>query len=94
MLLEIKYFDTTVTSNTSSFGKLWRLVGTLYLVPSRVAKTNALKISNGCFDTIMVLSPRAITDVQWCYNKINCSKNNITKGETVTEISSDASSFG
>ena len=78
------------------------MVGTLYLVPSRVAhykhleegKTNALKISNGCFDTIMVLSPRAITDVQWCYNKINCSKNNITKGETVTEISSDASSFG
>ena len=42
----------------------------------------------------MILSPQSITDIQWWYNKINCSKNSITKGEPVTEISSDASSFG
>ena len=42
---------------------------------------------------MMILSPRSITDVQWWYNKINCSKNDITKGEPVIEISSDASSF-
>ena len=57
-------------------------------------KTNALKISKGCFDAMMILSPQSIIDVQWWYNKISCSKNNITKGEPVIEISSDASSFG
>ena len=57
-------------------------------------KTNALKIFKGCCDAIMVLSPQSIIDVQWWYNKISCSKNNITKGEPVIEISSDASSFG
>ena len=41
----------------------------------------------------MALSPQSVIDVQWCYNKINCSKNNITKGKLVTEISSDTSSF-
>ena len=56
-------------------------------------KTNAIKISKGCFDVMMILSPQSITDVQWWYNKMNCSKNNITKGEPATEISSDASSF-
>ena len=43
---------------------------------------------------MIILSPQSITDVQWWYNKINCSKNNITKGEPAIEISSDASSFG
>ena len=43
---------------------------------------------------MMILSPQSITDVQWWYNKIICSKNNITKGEPVIEVSSDASSFG
>ena len=57
-------------------------------------KTNALKISKGCFDVMMILSPQSIIGVQWWYNKISCSKNNITKGEPVIEISSDASSFG
>ena len=42
----------------------------------------------------MMLSPQSITDVQWGYKNINCSKNNIMKSETVIEISSDASSFG
>ena len=28
-------------------------------------KTNALKISKGCFDALMILSPQSITDVQW-----------------------------
>ena len=27
-------------------------------------KTNTLKISKGCFDAIMILSPQSITDVQ------------------------------
>ena len=57
-------------------------------------KTNALKISKGCFDAMMILPPLSINDVQWQYNKINCSKNNITTGKPVIEISSDASSFG
>ena len=43
---------------------------------------------------MMILSPQSIIDVQWWYNKISCSKNNITKGEPVIEISSYASSFG
>ena len=43
---------------------------------------------------MMILSPQSLIDVQWWYNKINCSKNNITKDEPVIEISSDASSFG
>ena len=43
---------------------------------------------------MMILFPQSITDVQWWYNKIICSKNNITKGEPVIEVSSDASSFG
>ena len=57
-------------------------------------KTNAIKISKGCFCAMMILSPRSIIDIQWWYNNINCSKNNITKGELVIEISSDAGSFG
>ena len=56
-------------------------------------KTNALKISKGYFDAMMTLS-QSIIDVQWWYNKIYCSKNNITKCEHVIEISSDGSSFG
>ena len=43
---------------------------------------------------MMILSPQSSTDVHWWYNKINCSKNNITKGESVGETSFDASSFG
>ena len=43
---------------------------------------------------MMILSPQSLTDVQWCYNKISRSKNNITKGEPVIKISYDASSFG
>ena len=57
-------------------------------------KTNALKISKGCFDAIMILSPRSIIDVQWWYNNINCYKNNITKDEPVIKISSDKRRFG
>ena len=49
-------------------------------------KTHALQISKRCFDSMMILSPQSITDVQWWYNKINCSINNIMKGEPVTEI--------
>ena len=49
-------------------------------------KTNVLKISKGCFDATMISSPQSITDVQWLYNKISCSKNNITKGGPVIEI--------
>ena len=56
-------------------------------------KTNALKISKGCFAVMMTLSPKSIIDVHWWYNKIYCSKNNITKCEHVIEISSDESSF-
>ena len=56
-------------------------------------KTNALKISKGYFDAMMILSPQSKIDVQWWYNNINCSKNNITKSEPVIEISSYASSF-
>ena len=41
-----------------------------------------------------VLFPQSITDDQWWYKTINCSKNNITKSEPVIEISSDAKSFG
>ena len=35
---------------------------------------------------MMILSPQSLTDVQWWYNKINCSKNNITKGEPVIKF--------
>ena len=42
-------------------------------------KTNALKISKGFFDAIMILSPQSITDVQCWYNKINCSKKILRK---------------
>ena len=28
-------------------------------------KTSALKISKGCFDGMMILSPQSITDVEW-----------------------------
>ena len=37
-------------------------------------KTNAPKISKGCYDAMMILSPQLITDGQWWYNKLNCSK--------------------
>ena len=47
-----------------------------------------------CYDVMMILSQQSINDLQWCCNKINCSKNNITKGEPVIEISFDTSSFG
>ena len=57
-------------------------------------KTNALKISKGCFAAMMTLSPQSIIDVHWWYNKIYCSKNNITKCEHVIEISCDGNSFG
>ena len=57
-------------------------------------KTNALKISKGRFDAMMILSTQSIIDVQWWYNNINSSKNNITKSKPVIENSSDASSFG
>ena len=57
-------------------------------------KTNAFQISKGCFDAMMTLSPQSVIDVQWWFNKIHCSKNNIAKGKSVTEISSDARSFG
>ena len=57
-------------------------------------KTNALKISKGCFGAMMILSPQSITDFHWWYNKINCSKKNIKKGEAFIKISSDVSSFG
>ena len=57
-------------------------------------KTNAIKISKGCFGAMTILSPRSLIDIQWWYNNINCSKNNITKGEPVIEILSEAGSFG
>ena len=57
-------------------------------------KTNALKISKGCFDVTTIVFPQSVIDVQWCYSKINCSKNNIKRGEPIIEISSYASSFG
>ena len=28
-------------------------------------KTNALKMSKGCFDAMMILSPQSIIDAQW-----------------------------
>ena len=34
----------------------------------------------------MISSPQLITDVQWWYNKINCFKNNIMKGQPVFEF--------
>ena len=43
---------------------------------------------------MMILSPQSIIDVQWWYNNINCSKNNIMKSQPVIEISSDATNFG
>ena len=57
-------------------------------------KTNMLKTSKGCCKATIILSPKSITDIQWWYNKTNCSKKIITTGEPVIEISSDASSFG
>ena len=56
-------------------------------------KTNTLKISKGCLDTMTVLSLQSITDVQWSYNTTSCSKDNIARGEPVIEISSDATIF-
>ena len=41
-----------------------------------------------------IFSPRSVTDIQWWYNTINSSKNNIAKAKPVIEISFDASSFG
>ena len=32
--------------------------------------TNALKISKGWFDGMMILSPQSISDVQWGYKKM------------------------
>ena len=57
-------------------------------------KKNPLKKSKGCIDAMMILSPQSIIGVQWWCNNLNCSKNNIKKGEPVIEISSDASIFG
>ena len=57
-------------------------------------KINSLKIYKGRFDAMMILSPQLIINIEWWYNNINSSKNNITKCELVIEISSDASSFG
>ena len=45
------------------------------------------------FDAMMILYSHSIIDVQWWYNNINSSKNNITKSEPFIEISS-VSSFG
>ena len=45
-------------------------------------------------DAMMILYPQSIIDVQWWYNNIYSSKNNVTKIEPFIEISSDASSFG
>ena len=42
---------------------------------------------------MMISSPQSTIDVQWRYNKINCFKNKITKGEPVIEISSDEGSL-
>ena len=56
-------------------------------------KTNGLKLSKECFDFIIILPLKQIILVRWWYNKTNCSKNNITKGEPVIEILFDASSF-
>ena len=36
-------------------------------------KTNALKISKGWFDGMMILSPQSVSDVQWGYKKMSCS---------------------
>ena len=33
-------------------------------------KANALKISKGWFDGMMILSPQSISDVQWGYKKM------------------------
>ena len=78
---------------TSSFpGVKYRAAHLKYLEQD---KANALKTSKGYFNAMMILSPQSITDVQWWYNKnINCSKNNIRKGEPVIEILSDGRSFG
>ena len=56
-------------------------------------KTNGLKLSKECFDFIIILPLKQIILVRWWYNKTNCSKNNITKGEPVIETLFDASSF-
>ena len=47
-------------------------------------KINALKISKGWLDVTMISCLQSITGVQWWYNKINCSKNDITKDDFVT----------
>ena len=55
-------------------------------------KINAFKISKGWFDAMIILSQQSI--IHCWYITTNSFKNNITKGEPVIEISSDASSFG
>ena len=88
----IRYVEEVIGLMTSSLpGVKYGVAHYKYLEQD---KTNAFKISKECFDAMMILSPQSIIDVQWWYNNINCSKNNITKGEPVIEISSDASSFG
>ena len=88
----IRYVPEAIGLMTSSLsGVIYGAAQYRYLEQD---KTNALKISKGFFDAMMILYPQSIIDVQWWYNKINCSKNNITKSEPVIEISSDASSFG
>ena len=88
----IRYVEEVIGLMTSSLpGVKYGVAHYKYLEQD---KTNAFKISKEYFDAMMILSPQSIIDVQWWYNNINCSKNNITKGESVIEISSDASSFG
>ena len=41
-----------------------------------------------------IFSLQSLTDIQWWYNTISSSENNITKDKPVIETSSDASSFG
>ena len=52
-----------------------------------------LRYLKDTFDAMMILYSHSIIDVQWWYNNINSSKNNITKSEPFIEISS-VSSFG
>ena len=42
-------------------------------------KANALKISKGRFDAMMILSPQSIIDVQGWYNNIKCSEKILRK---------------
>ena len=88
----IRYVAKVIGLMTSSLaGVNYRAAHYKYLEQD---KTNALKISKGCFDAMIILSPQSIIDAQWWYSNINCSKNNITKSESAIEILSDASSFG